>query len=701
MQKQAASGKAWLLWLLSLCLSLGACARKEGKKEVEPDKEATATETAPAHAPPRYEGEVINNEPYRFRLAQPGAEWQLLEGSEARQISVDAQVAAVVASGLTAVVIVEHAPNVSLEEMGNLLLDSMPIEEKEISERETIEYVGLPTIAYQLSGNVNEIPMDYAGRIFMRDKYAYQVVAFAPRGAAKAEELANFFASFSLLEGEIRPIQQDMTSPNMVGVGWRLKEGVFESAISGLRVAPSGGWRAVVGAEARRMNADAEVVLIHQAPEAYFLVIPELIGEASPKVYLKDRIESTAANMKGSVERETVTGRLLGKAVDVTILSGGEVPWTFQVSVAFEKEWAVQATGWYTAALAEEGQKALRDAMGAVSLMPTKEVKALRKELLALPDEQDDVGKDFSLRSGVFRDYEHGVQWTKPPGFWELSVGQEARAINPIAQLYGRYSNSALHLLLVAERSMLGVDAESYHQQAFAGAAKNLDLKAKKIGTPSRIGSGAALQTDASTNMGGIDLAYRVVTAVEGNTGVQLHIWGVASGMKRHAAALKAATRELALRKLPPSEERRGVYLDHRLGFSMRLPKQFPHIDSTPPELVGIGSFPTWGVDGKDWVGVLALCAIEAGRDREWAMNLMEKRIRDSYTSIVNAGEASKEETTLLGMPARQLTWKTPGLRLDAYLIRRHHTIYAILATDTSGGTGMIDRAIAGFRLID
>ena len=686
----------WIPWLVALSL----CGCEGAKKESEAKKpEAVSVDTALAGI--ISSGDSIENEPYQFRLGKPGPEWDLLEGNEARQISADAQAAAVFPSGLTAVVIVEHAPNMTLEKMGDLLLDSMPIESKRIEERETIDYVGLKAVRYLLSGNVNEIPMDYSGRIFMRDKYAYQVVVFAPRGVASPKELDAIFETFELLDGEIRPIQEDMTSPDMVGVGWRLKGGVFESAISGLRVEPKGGWRAVVGAEARRMNVDAEVVLIHQAPEAYFLLIPELIGNASPKVYLQDRIDTTAANMKGSVDRKTIDSTLLGKPVKSTILSGGEVPWTFQVAVAFEKEWAVQATGWYTGALGEEGQKAIAGAMASVSRMPSQETSALRKELLALPDEQDDVGKNFSLRSGIFRDYEHGVQWTKPEGFWELSVGQEARAINPIAQLYGRYSNSALHVLLVAERASVGLDAKTYHRQAFQGAQNNLSLKAEKVGSSSRIGSGAALQTDATTNLGGIDLGYRVITSMEGNTGVQLHIWGVASGMERHASALKAAADSLLLRKLPPSEVRKGVYYDHRLGFSMRLANKYPHTDETPAELIGIGSFPTWGVDGADWAGVLAVCAIEAGRDREWSMNLMEERIRESYDNLIKTGKASKEETTLLGLQARHLIWKTPALRLDAYLIRRNHTIYAILATDISGGTGMIDKATAGFQLID
>ena len=693
---------------LFVVLVLCACAGKEAaKQETKAADEGRSEDTfpkivAPKHALEKYAGDSIENEPYRFRLAQPGPEWQLLARADARQITSDAQAAVSMGSGLTAVVIVEHVPGMTLESMGDLLLDSMPLEDKKVAERDMVQYVGLPAIRYQLSGDVNEIPMQYSGRIFLRAGYAYQVVAFAPRGVASSEQFDMIFESFSLSEGEISPVQDDTSSPDMVGVGWRLEDGVFESAVSGLRVVPQGGWRAVVGAEARRMNADAELVLIHQAPEAYFLVIPELIGEASPEVYSQDRVDATAANMKGQVSRTNLKSEFLGKPVSTTVLSGGEIPWTFQVSVAFQDKWAVQATGWYTAANAAEGQSAIAEAMASVSFMPAKAVRSLRRELLALPDEQDDVGRNFSLRSGVFRDYEHGVQWTKPEGFWELSVGQEARTINPMAQLYGRYSNSALHILLVAESSFASIDARSYHQQAFDGVQKNLALKVKTIGTSTKIGSGAALQTDAWTTMGGIDLAYRVITALNDRQAVQLHIWGVASGMKQHKRALRSVGKQLVLRdKLPASEERQGVYVDHRLGFSMQLPKEYSHADATPPELIGIGSVPTWGVNGADWAGVLAVCAIEAGRDREWSMNLMEERIRDSYTKIVNAGEASREETTLLGLPARHLTWISDDLRLDAYLVGRHQTIYALLASDVLGGRGMIDKVISGFKLID
>lgn len=679
-------------------LALGAC-KKDGAKENDPQPESTTrTESSLVG----YKGTSIENAPYRFKLDQPGANWKLLDHDDARQVSSDAQAAVSQDTGLTAVVIVEHVPGLRLEQMATLILDSMPIEDKSITVQENELYVGLPALRYELSGRVNDIPMEYQGRIFLRKDFSYQVVAFAPSGIATREDWNLAFASFSLTEGEIQPVEDNASSPDTVGVGWRLKAGVFESAISGLRVTPESGWRAVVGAEARRMNADAEVVLVHQAPDAYFLVIPERIGGTSEEAYIRNRVDSTAASLKGSVERNVIKSELLGQPVESTVLRGGEVPWTFQVSVAFEKGWAVQATGWYTAGVGEAGEKAIADAMKSVAWMPKAEQKALRSELLAAPDQQDAVGSAFSLRTGVFRDYAHGVQWTKPKGFWELSVGQEVREINPGAQLYGRYSNSALHIMLMVDESPTDLDATDYHDSCVRNVQERLGLEVKEGAQKSRIGSGAALLSNGRTSTGGIDLGYRVVSSVQGKRGVQLHIWGVASGMDEHAAAATQAAEALEIHaRLPPNEVRKGVYLDHRLGFSMKVDRKHRYTDATPAELAGIGSYPTWGVDGADWIGVLALRAIEAGRDQEWSMNLMEDRIRDSFSKIVKSGVAKKEETTLVGMPARHLSWTANGIRLDAYLVRRHQTIYALAATDADGGSEMIDKAIAGFKLID
>lgn len=683
--------------LLALATLLVASnCKKADKDAADTSKISSAKDTAD------FTGKTIENVPYRFKVSQPSEKWKLLDQDSARQITSDAQAALSMDSGLTAVVIVEHVPGMTLEQMGSLILDSMPVEGKVIDQRETEEYVGLAALRYHLTGNVSDIPMEYEGRIFVRDGYAYQVVAFAPQGVALKQDWQSAFAAFTLTEGEIVAVQDDASSPDMIGVGWELKDGVFTSAVSGLRVAPTDGWRAVVGAEARRMNADAEVVLVHQAPDAYFLIIPEKIGNASRENYAKDRIDSTEANLKGDVQRSQTKNELLGKEVDTTILSGGELPWTFLVSVAFEKDWAIQATGWYTAGIGEAGSVAIANAMRSVSLMPASKVDALRSRLLAMPDEQDVVGKDFSLRSGVFQDYAHGVKWTKPKGFWELSVGQEVREINPIAQLYGRYANSALHIMLVAETGESTLDPAAFHDASFAGVQANLKLKRTSGPSKGKIGSGMALVSNAETKTSGIDLNYRVITSVSGSQGLQLHIWGVANSLVEHEEAAQQATKMLEqFARLPATEVRKGVFVDHRMGFSMELDRKYKYTDTTPAALAGIGSYPTWGVDGKDWVGVLAIRAIEAGRDRAWSMDQMEERIRESFTSIVNAGEAKKEEATLLGMPARHLVWKSKGMRLDAYLVLRHQTIYALAATDDGGGTEMIDKAITGFKLVD
>jgi hypothetical protein len=391
----------------------------------------------------------------------------------------------------------------------------MPLEGKKVSDKKNEEFLGLPAVSYEVSGWVSDIPMEYEGRIFARGEYVYQLIALAPRGTASASAFAEVFDSMVLDEGEITIPEQELELRDASGVGWHLEKGVFESAISGLRVKPPEGWSVAIGADAERINADAEVVLTSRSPEAYLVVIPELIGKADPVVYRADRIQVTKDNMGLGVNETASTTTLLGKEVDMSTLESKEVPWTFNVAVGFYDEWALQATGWYNTAYGDKGKEAVKTAMGGISLMSAEDKAALSAELETLPDTQNFVGENHSLRDRVFQDYQRGIRWTAPEGFWEMSVGQAVREVNPAAQLYARFANSALHLLVIGEDTAGAMSADDYHQVASAGVANNLkldfDVKAKK----GKIGTGEALYSEGTTPVSGLGLRYRVYTSVK------------------------------------------------------------------------------------------------------------------------------------------------------------------------------------------
>ena len=115
--------------VILVLLTLGAC-----KKDADKDKAPASTNLGAEPSLVGHDGPSIENTPYRFKLAQPGPDWKLLDHDDARQISSDAQAAVSQDTGLTAVVIVEHVPGLSLDQMSKLILDAMPIEGKSITE---------------------------------------------------------------------------------------------------------------------------------------------------------------------------------------------------------------------------------------------------------------------------------------------------------------------------------------------------------------------------------------------------------------------------------------------------------------------------------------------------------------------------------------------------------------------------------------
>lgn len=682
----------------SSCSDKATPESKAAKAAETPSKEPVAPEPEPP-----FTGEVFEDEGYRFRLKSPGPDWKLMGREDIRNISPDGAAGLSDISGVTGVVIVEHSPKVELSSMADVVIGNMPVEGKVVSQREQIEYAGLPAIKYVVEGRVNDIPMVYHGRLFLRGDYVYQVIALSPGEIPEQDKLDAIFKSFELTEGEIKIVDDGEVTKDAIGIGWRLQDGVFESATTGLRLKPTGSWRVVVGAEAKRINADAEAVMLSKVPEAYFIIVPELIGKASKKTYRAGRVDQTVKSMDGEVKQKNDKAKLLNKDVEVTLLKSGSFPWTFSVAVGFHDKLAIQATGWYNSSFGDEGQSAIKEAMAAISFMSKRDQKSLTKKLLSSAENQNRVGEGHALRGGVFRDFARGVTWTKPKGFWDITIGQEVRAINPVAQVYARYNNSAMHLLIVAEHFKAGDSAEKYHKSAVAAVEKNLSLAVSSRAKKAKLGSGGALQSDSVASGGGVELSYRVITSVKGSTAVQLHMWGANSRKKSLEPIMQAAAKNLVLAPIQASSQnqKKGSFRDNRLGFSMSMPRRFKYIDNTPAEIAGIGSFPAWGKDGEDWVGILALCALEDGRDDVWFMDFMEQRIRDSFGKLVLGVKATEDSGKLAGRSARHLWWLADDLRLDAYLIIRDRTIYALLSTDSKKSTDMRDTALRGFRLID
>jgi hypothetical protein len=224
-----------------------------------------------AQTPP----EAIVDDDYRFRLARPGGRWFLFGPGEVTKLLPDAAAGANNMGQIYGVIIVEWFPQGDAAAIARALIDIAPLEEKAASTPEPIEFHGLKAVRYRMTGVAGGIRFRYQDIVFVRQGHVYQVLAWglAVRTAEDGSDFEPFVRAFTLLDGTVKGRAAAAPVPGSVGIGWRVKSGIFESAVHGIAVAPRGNWRVVVGVELRKMNADAAVGLALAQPSAQAVVI--------------------------------------------------------------------------------------------------------------------------------------------------------------------------------------------------------------------------------------------------------------------------------------------------------------------------------------------------------------------------------------------------------------------------------------------
>jgi hypothetical protein len=98
----------------------------------------------------------------------------------------------------------------------------------------------------------------------------------------------------------------------------------------------------------------------------------------------------------------------------------GALPMEFLIGVTYLGEppgdIGLTLLGWYKAGLREKSLPIMAQAMGSISELPKAEAAALLRSQEALPDGQNEVGLSYSLRQGIYRDFQSGLTWRKPGG---------------------------------------------------------------------------------------------------------------------------------------------------------------------------------------------------------------------------------------------------------------------------------------------
>lgn len=665
----------------ALPLLIALVAACKGKAAPTPeDKKVTVTSTDDAT-------EAIVDEEFRFQLAWPGDGWKLLREADARHLAPDA-VAALSKGAVHAIVIVEHAPGMALDGFADLVIENVAVEDKQV-ERTASDLAGTPAVRVDVTGTLNDMPIRFRGLILLHQDHAYQVMAFGPADVAAAE-LDAAIGAFSILPGPVTGRAQAVAVRDQVGVGWRVDQGVFESAVSRVRVAPPEGWRLLVGPELYRTNPDAEVGLAAEGTSAYVAVISEPIAAADLERYRRDRLAQLHTDAEAA--EPPWTARTFGREVTFArARTTGGAAFEYLLGVLHDGHRAHQVLAWYPTSLRDTVEPLLGAAVGAIAPLDDAGHRALLDALATARDGQNDVGASHALRGGVYLDFAHGLRWKKPSGFWRVAVGQDARAENQDATLAADEVLHGLQSQIFVEPAA-GFTTESLHEIAVGGLASQ-GFVAERSGAAT-IGGHPARFTEGRLSAGELSLRYRTTSAVIGDRAVQVGVW---TTVDWPAPAIVEAPAD-AVELLPLAVVEEGPpYRDHRLGFEMRMPGAWTRSDVTPSNMSAVATMQRWA-RGRAEVLVAAVFAFEQ-TDETWMLDMIEQILRTDAAKMT-AAKPTSEPHQVAGLPGRHVVWQLGLGRADAYLVQRDATFYLVMAVDPTGDRAADQLARDGFSLL-
>ncbi len=345
-----------LKWGL-LCLLLASCGGSQAKSN------ARALQNAEKAAKSTGQRSLLNQE-YHFQLLSPPG-FQLLDEAAAAGVHPDA-LAGLRSGALVGVVLIEDAHGGPLKQVADAIVASMDVQNKVIALEEK-RYLNLDCIEYRVSGRVRNIPAVFVGRVFLRQGFAHQIAVFSESSDLAPEKVAHVFSAFSLGEGSLPKQAESRAAQNLRGAGWQIEKGVYRNENTGLQVAPLEGWEIAVGAKAREVNTEAEVVLIHSKLTAYYIVVSREMEENALEGYREKRLLQLLSRLDGRASLEQRQGTFLEENAVLTRLrvEGSQL---FDSVLGYKNGISVYGLGWYVGPDWEQGQEALEAAMVSVSM---------------------------------------------------------------------------------------------------------------------------------------------------------------------------------------------------------------------------------------------------------------------------------------------------------------------------------------------
>jgi hypothetical protein len=648
------------LCLLAAALALAGC-RRDIEAESKAEREANATKvtadsTDDATAP------IVDSD-FGFRLTLPGAGWKLLRERDAASLNADAIAAAIhTVDGTCGIVMVERLPGTTLEQALELLWHE-PLPDQVIESEQDLEFQGVPAKRRVFTAKVQGQTFHYVTTVFLHQDHLYQLMSWSLVGEQLQARLA-FHEAFELLEGEVRGRSKAAREPltHFDGVGWRIHDGRYESALAGLRLALPDGWRFIVGAELDQMQTDADIIVTNEHANMFVA----LTVERAPTGRLAALAELARQNfLDGQAPLgDPLPRQLAGQKVELRRYE--QAPLGFLHGVYMGDDAITSVTAWYPHALYDNAIASIDAVLGELEALPASERASLHEQLLDTPKRQRRFHADRAFRAGEFVDFAHQLRWTMPSGMWLIESFDKA------------LSQSSETVLSAAELELgvyLSVEAWSSEDHDPAATLAALIEGDELLASDTVVVDGLTLHR-AQTLDHSQDPPMRLAFAITRRDDLMVSMMTSTVGdSPATRAAIQAAFDGL---DFTPKLERTRVagrtYTDLQHGFSFELPRGFEKPTLLRNE--GLGQVSAWSNGNRE---IVSLVLTGGSDDEAWMSSFFEQVLRDVVGNTQSLGTPERSDGQLGPYPARQLTWTAGGTKLHAQVIVREPLVYCML----------------------
>ena len=619
-----------------------------GCRLIPDNRDSGSNKPAAANARP-----FVIDESHRVRLDWPGEGWQLLNLSDKNATLSGSLVSAYdTEQGLTGNIFVAHAPQASLSVYVEDWLQRLTYLNKDVLARTAIQFQNFPAEVIDVSGIYLGQPARLRCVMFFYQNYVYRLLVRGPAEKFDQTRAQRFFDSFTLLSGKVQEPNNASDTGTRVGVGWRVKGGKYENAITGLSVAAPPNWQLLVGAELREFSPGSDVALVRDDPDASLSIRVKPRQKRRVGETLSEHQKVHSRNLRVSLVTERLELTLFGSR-RVFQLGRTDFGNLYAYGNVVQGDRDLELIIGYSELYQAIAPRLVDQVTSRIELLSQDNRKTLRQELLTAESAQQLVGRDISIRSGCFRHYSRCFSWCKPDGFWEMVVGSEAQKGDDRLIMTARDVQSDSLIRIYAQPS------DPSGASLFQRLAKESQLQ---LGPQQeRMLSGKAMQYAEGSVRGDQEGRSAALAVVEYQNN-ELGIWVTCSSdLARCQPDLKSAVNAFKLDDCKSAVETTdNGFTDLRFGLSQRLPGNF-RLQSRGEAFGESGQRVLWASTNSSLTMVMLVPRDSSGSTGDFleAVDMAAQTsvppalLRQGRTSVMNVKDEPAQRTSYIGLNYR------------------------------------------------